>query len=48
MDMTDKHNFNDIVKNGPKKYAGSKVNFDDWFYKTEKILKNQCKKNLCL
>lgn len=29
------HNFNDIVTNGPEKYAGSKVDFDDWFYKIE-------------
>jgi hypothetical protein len=29
------HNFNDIVKNGPKKYCNSKVCFDDWFYKIE-------------
>ncbi len=28
-------NFNDIVKNGSNKYADSKVNFDDWFYKIE-------------
>jgi hypothetical protein len=28
-------NFNDIVKNGPQKYSGSKINFDDWFYKIE-------------
>ena len=27
------HNFNDIVINGPEKYADSKINFDDWFYK---------------
>ena len=26
-------NFQDIVKNGPKKYEGNKKNFNDWFYK---------------
>lgn len=26
-------NFQDIVKNGPKKYKDNKKNFNDWFYK---------------